>query len=224
MAIIGNLPGERLAGIAADTFHKVQHGIITLDEWAAFNQRKNPFEFERNEHGHIIVSVTGLDLTGAQEIERLLAAGFRVSDWAKSCFLSPKPNGYDTKHRLVASQSYKIALMPTKEIEIAADRTTENLRNRGPELYGYGKPLGGIIPRIRERVSNTQMKEMGFYYIAAPHDPIEDSDGGPHVLRADRFVDGLWVRASFVRPGDQWGVGGAFAFLVPASVPLAPAT
>ena len=43
MKTIGNLPGERLAGLWADLAHKVQKGKISLDEIALFNQRKNPF-------------------------------------------------------------------------------------------------------------------------------------------------------------------------------------
>lgn len=217
MNTIGTLPGKRLAGLSADLFHKLQSGSLTEDELALFVQRKNPFAFERNEHGHIVLTVTGLDLTGEQEVERLIAAGFRVSDWAKSCLTSTKADGYDKKHRLVAGQVYKIALMPTKEIERDADRTTETLRKRGIEKYGYGKPLGGIAPRIRESVSDKQMEEMGIWYIAAPHDPIKDSGGNPRVLGAYRRGVGPWLSAGIDLPDLQWVGSGAFAFLVPAS-------
>ncbi len=221
MAIIGNLPGDRLAGLTIDMLQKIRNGGLTLAELEMFTKRKNPFVFERNEHGHTIMTVTGLDLTGAQEIERLEASGSRFSKWAKSCLLSTASGSYDTNHRLV-TQEYKIALMPTKEIEVDVDRTTEHLRERGLHIYGYDKPLGGIIPRIREEVSDKRMEEMGFYFIVAPHDPIDDSDGGPVVLGADRDGGGRWVSAYVDRPVDLWGVSGAFAFLVPASVPLAP--
>ena len=217
MTNIGTLPGKRLAGLSADLFHKLQSGTLTEDELALFVQRKNPFAFERNEHGHVVLSITGLDLTGEQEIERLIAAGFRVSDWAKSCLTSTKADSYEEKHRLVAGQVYKIALMPTKEIERDADRTTEALRKRGIEKYGYGKPLGGIAPRIRESVSDKQMEEMGSWYIAAAHDPIKDSDGNPRVLRSNRLDDGPWLLASIDHPVYPWDVDGAFAFLVLAS-------
>lgn len=46
MAKAVNLPGERLAGLFADLAHKVQHGVISLDEFALFNQRRNPFDAE----------------------------------------------------------------------------------------------------------------------------------------------------------------------------------
>jgi hypothetical protein len=171
---------------------------------------------ERNEHGHVIVTVTGLDLTGAQEIERLEAAGCRLSDYAKSCLLSKKKDSYDKNHRLVANQAYKVALMPGKEIP-DADRTTQALRKRGMEKYGYGKPLGGLIPRIRESVSDKQMEDVGIWYIAVLHDPIEDSGGYPRVLSSDRDGGGRWVKAGWDSPDSRWSGDGAFAFPVSAS-------
>lgn len=172
---------------------------------------------ERNEHGHIVLMFEGLDLTGQQENERLIAAGFRVSGWAKSCLVSTKKDGYNQKHRLVAGQRYRVALMPTREIERDSDRTTGALRKRGLVRYGYEKPLAGIVPRIRETISDEQMGKMGFRYIAAPHDPIKDYDGDPSVLDADRNDDGSWLHARWAHPDDHWYDAGAFAFLVPAS-------
>ena len=217
MSNIGTLPGERLAGLSADLFHKLQSGNISVEELALFTQRKNPFAFERNEHGHIIVTVTGLDLTGVQEIERLEAAGYVLSNWAKSCLLSTKKDSYDKKHRLVANQLYKVALMPGKEIP-DANRTADALRKRGMEKYGYGKPQGGLIPRIRESVSDKQMEEMdGAWYIAGLHDPIEDSGGDPSVLDAGRRGGGRRLFADWGTPGIRWYDGGLFAFPVLAS-------
>ncbi|MEK7566909.1 MAG: hypothetical protein AAB527_02130 [Patescibacteria group bacterium] len=173
--------------------------------------------FERNEHGHITLSITGLALTGAEEVDRLTTAGFRVSKWAKSCLTSTRADGYDKNHRLVTGQDYRIALIPTREVECDSERTTENLRQRGIKKYGYGKPLAGVTPRIREVVSDNQMEEMGFWYIAAPHDPIKDSDGAPFVLLSDRHDDGRWLYAYFGPPGHRWVDSGAFAFPVLAS-------
>lgn len=189
MTLIGTLPGERLAGLSADLFHKLQSGSLSIEELALFVQRKNPFSFERNKHSHIVVTVMGLDITGAQEIALLEAARYRLSDPAKSCLLSTKADSYDGNHRLVAGREYKVALMPGREIEKDSDRTTENLRKRGMDLYGYGKPLAGIVPRIREAVSDKQLEEMGVWYVAALHDPIKDSGGAPLVLVAHRSVD-----------------------------------
>lgn len=172
--------------------------------------------FDRNEHGHIVITFTGLDLVGADEIKRLEDAGYRIGDYAKSCFWSTNADGYNKNHRLVVGQTYKIALVPGKEIKLQSERTTANLRKLG-EKYGYGKPLGGHIPRIRESVSDELMKEMGFVYIASLHDPIKDSDGNPGVLDVYRDDDGRCVDAFWDYPGDQRCGDGAFAFSVPAS-------
>ncbi|MBX4206523.1 hypothetical protein KW784_01930 [Candidatus Parcubacteria bacterium] len=173
--------------------------------------------FERNEHGHVVLTFAGLDLAGAAEVDRLQKAGFRVSDWAKSCLLSTKKDGYDKHHRLESGREYKVALMPGKEIGSDRERTTANLRKRGMEHYGYGKPFAGLVPRIRETLSDKQMEELGIWYAAALHDPISDSDGDPGVLRADRGGDGSWVGAGWGGPGNQWGDDGAFAFPLLAS-------
>lgn len=180
-------------------------------------QKLAPVSFERNEYGHVVLTFDGLALTGEQEVERLIAAGFRVSDWAKSCLLSTKQDGYDKNHRLAPGERYKIALIPTRETKRDADRTTEALRNRGIEKYGYAMPLAGIVPRIRESVSDKQMEDMGFWYIVAPHEPIKDSDGSPCVLSASRGDGGRWLDALWDPPVGHWYDDGAFAFLVPAS-------
>jgi hypothetical protein len=206
MGTIGTLPGDRLAGLSADLFHKLQSGSRTLEELALFLQGKNPFAFERNEHGHVIITVTGLDATGAQEIERLTGAGYRVSNYARSCLTSTKKDGYDVKHRLVAGAQYKVALVPGKEIERDADRTTEGLRKHAAEKYGYGQPLAGVVPRLREVVSDKQMEELGFWYVAALHDPIKDSDGDPSVLCAGRNGEGRWVGADWGGPRQPVGL------------------
>ncbi len=174
--------------------------------------------FERNKHGHVVVTIISLSLslTGAQEIQRLEAAGYKVGSYAKSCLISKAEDGYDKTHILVGGQSYSIALMPTKEIERDAERTTDNMRKLGMQ-YGYHKLRAGAMPRIREAVSNKQMEEMGLWYVVGLHNPIKDSGGDPRVLAADRDVGGRWLGSHVVRPDDQWFGDGAFAFLAPAS-------
>ena len=168
-------------------------------------------QFERNEHGHIIISITGLALTGEQEIERLKSA---VSRWTKSCFTSTKKDGYDKCHRLEDGHEYQLVIIPGKEV--AQNRTTTALREYAAG-FGYQQALAGVVPRIREAVSDEMMEKMGFWYIAALHDPITDSVAYPRVLDAHRDDDGQWVGALFGFPGRQWRDDGAFAFLVSAS-------
>ena len=175
-----------------------------------------PIDFERNENGHIVFTIIGLDITGAEEIKRIEASGYRIGDWARSCLTSTKADGYDKNHRLVAEKEYKIVLIPGKEIAKDSDRTTKDLQKLA-EKYGYDKPLAGIVPRVRESISDKQMEEMGIWYIVALHDPIIGSDGDPGVLSSVRSDDGLWLSGYWDDPDDEWGDGGAFAFLVPAS-------
>ncbi len=177
----------------------------------------SPFVFEKNEYGHVILTFAGLNLSGVAEIERLEIGGYFVGKDAKSCFLSTREDSYDLRHRLVPGQIYKVVLMPSSEIKRDADRTTTNLRKRGTEHYGYGKPLGGFIPRVREILSDKQMKEFGIQYAIALHNPIADPNDGPCVLMASRFDGGRGVRAIWSRPTDQWNTVGALVFQVLAS-------
>lgn len=219
-ALVG-IPDSRL-GVVADIANRLNSD--RGEEWDArfkavlregLSAPAPTTTFERNGHGHVIITITGLDLAGADEIKRLEAAGYRVGDYAKSCFKSTRADGYDKNHRLGARE-YKLALIPGKEIARDSDRTTAALRKLG-DKYGYGKPRGGHIPRIREAVSDKQMEEMGIWYIASLHDPIKDSGGDPGVLIARRDDDGRWVDACWVGPGGRWDDDGAFAFPVSAS-------
>jgi len=176
---------------------------------------KTAVTFERNEHGHIVFTIIGLDLTGAQEIERLRAA-YRIGDFAKQLLVSAKPDGYDAKHRLIAGQTYKIVLLPGKYIVSDSDRTTKNLCAAAEKL-GYGRPLAGIVPRIRETVSDKQMEEMGFWYIAGLHEPITGAGGSSDVLDASRGGGGRWLGSYWGSPGARWSGDGAFAFVLPAN-------
>lgn len=106
--------------------------------------------------------------------------------------------------------------MPNKEIERDSNRTTVALRDRGMKHYGYGKPIGGLIPRVREVLSDKQMEDLGVWYAVALHDPIADSGGNPGVLVADRDDDGRRVSAYWGKPSLQWRDLGACVFPVSA--------
>lgn len=73
------LPGERLAGLSADLFHKLQAGSLTLDEFALFTQRKNPFEVIAPASAPDIFRLT---VDYAQSFEQMIAAGHY--DWKNS--------------------------------------------------------------------------------------------------------------------------------------------
>lgn len=219
MATKVDIAGTSISASQMSEFYRLaalSDGHVNRATFQAYLERRNPFAFERNEHGHVVLTFTGLDLAGAAEIERLEGMHYRVGNYAKSCFLSAREDSYDKHHRLVAGRLYKVALMLGKEIEQDSDRTTANLRDRGMKHYGYGKPLAGLIPRVREVLSDNQMEELDVWYAAAPHDPIAGSGGSPGVLGADRGGDGRWVGASWGVPSDRWDGSGAFVFPVSA--------
>ena len=201
-----------------ELFRQIDDQSLGHAEMQAFIEHRNPFAFERNEHGHIVLTITGLDLTGEQEIARHLASpNAKITDWAKSCLLSKNDDSYDKNNRLVAGKTYRVALMPTNVIKIDHERTTEALRQYGASNFGYDKGFAGLIPRIRETISNRQMEEMGFGYVTGLHDPIKDSDGHPLVLFSHRDVGERWLVAELDRPDDCWVGNGAAALLVSAS-------
>lgn len=163
-----------------------------------------------------MLTITGLALTGEQEIRRLSNAGIRVSEYAKFCLRSLQDDGYDRNHRLVAGQEYNIVLMPTKEIKLDDDRTTDALRACGIRKYGYAEPFAGIIPRVREIVSDEQMEEMGFRHIVAPHKPITGPDVSDSLLGMHRNGDGRWLGVRCGCSSVRWSDTEAFAFFAPA--------
>jgi len=220
MAINVDIAGTNITVSQMSEFFRLSAlpgGHVNRATFQAYLERGNPFAFEHNKHGHVVLTFTGLDLTGAQEVERLESGSYRASNYAKSCFLSTQGDSYDLHHHLVACQTYKVALMPGREIESNSDRTTEALRRRGVEHYGYSKPRAGLVPRIRETLSDKQMEELGILYVATLHDPIVGLDGDPGVLGAGRNDGGRWVNANWDSSDSRWIDGGAFAFPVLAS-------
>jgi hypothetical protein len=218
------IPSECLASLAADLFYKVQKGLITLDELARFVQRQNPFSpstWELNEHGHIVLNIRGLDLTGAQELVRLRENGYHFDECNTLCFRGKGKDSYDRCHRLIAGYVYRVVLMPGKEISASHQRTTKNLlalANR----YGYMRPQAGIILRLREYLigNDYKRKEMTNNPIVVLHKPIEE----PMRIRHSSLVFGLGrgtygrLLDTYVdRDGDAWGDNLTFAFLVPGS-------
>jgi hypothetical protein len=168
----------------------------------------------KNQHGHYIITVIGLNLTGAEEEARHKNLGGEVGVYAHQVLTSTRPNSYDAKHRLEAGREYRIAVVPGKLV--SKNRTTRTIQSYGAS-FGYQNVLAGHIPRVREAISNKQMEEEmgGIWYIAGLHDPIKDSDGGPEVLCS--FRDGGVPRLGASRgdPEDEWSGSGAFAFVVP---------
>lgn len=173
--------------------------------------KPKPLVFPKNEHGHYLVEVTGRTLTSTAEIQLLTEQRFCVDDFARQCLISNRPDSYDAKHRLEEGKVYRIAIVLGREIK--QNCTMANLQAYAKQ-FGYQKPLAGLMPRIRESVTDRQMEQMGISYIVGLHDPIKDSDGNPGILGASRAGDGRWLDAYFGSPDGEWGDRGAFAFVV----------
>lgn len=167
----------------------------------------------KNQHDHYIITVTGFNLTGAEESTRRKSMGGEVSACAHQVLTSTRPNSYDAKHRLEAGKQYQIAVVPGKLI--SKNRTTRNLQAYGAS-FGYKNVLAGHMPRVHETISNKQMEEEmdGIWYIAGLHDTIEDSDGYPNVLYSNRNDGVSQFDAFWDNPEREWYADGAFAFLV----------
>jgi hypothetical protein len=168
-----------------------------------------------NEHGHSILVFPGFNFTGEQEVELLEAHGYRVDPHARSCFLSTNKDSYDSNHRLELGRTYMVALVPTKEIP-DSNRTITTLRQLR-ERYGYEKPRGGLIPRIRKMLSDNQMQKLGYQRIVSLHDPIENPDGHPFLLDSRVADSGHAVGACSAELNCVWGDASALAFPLPKS-------
>ncbi|MEI9966082.1 MAG: hypothetical protein WDN67_00120 [Candidatus Moraniibacteriota bacterium] len=96
-------------------------GPEVLEALKRFNRKENPWPltsfFHRNRNGHWVIEMTGLDLTGAQEIERLEAQGILVDYLAKQMLLSNASDSYDGNHRLEKGGIYRIALIPWYKVK-----------------------------------------------------------------------------------------------------------
>ncbi|MEK7193607.1 MAG: hypothetical protein AAB652_02355 [Patescibacteria group bacterium] len=159
----------------------------------------------REEDGVIYFSVTSDGTTGEDWIKRLEGNGFRVGDYAKQVLRSPdfKPtNGVTTEVAVLKGMLFEDNDRITKKIRAEADKRK------------LSKPNAELACLIRLKFTDKEIEAMGLWYIVAMHEPINDSDGGPRLLRADRSDGGRWLDACSGRPGRRWDRDGGFAFAV----------
>jgi len=173
--------------------------------------------FVPNRYGHAIFKINGSGLTGAEEINLFFSEGYFLNSHAVEIFKSSGSNGYNARHRLIAGQEYGIVLMPGDVIVEKSERTTENLRNVGMRHYGYGEPFAGMIPPIRRKISNEQMKEMNIWAITVLHCSIADHLGDSFMLRISRGGSGQFVVGYYDTLGNLWSGDDMFAFPFPLS-------
>ncbi len=189
-AIVNKLGGEE----AAERFLR---GELAVSE----SQRK-----WREEDGVIYLSVTSDGTTGPQWIERLEAAGNRVSDYAKRLLRSKD-------FAPTSGVKYEIAVL--KGLLFDEDvRITANIRAEA-EKRGLAKPNAEVACLIRANFTDKEIEAMGLWWIVVMHEPIKDSDGDPGLLSVGRGVGGRWLGAYWVEPGGRWSRERGFAFVGP---------
>ena len=157
----------------------------------------------REEDGVIYFRVTSDGTTGEYWIKRLEGNGFRIKYYAKQVLLSPdfKPS---------SGVTIEVAVLRGCLFE-DNDRDTAKIRAEGA-LRKLSKPNAELACLIREKFTDKEIEAMGLWYIVAMHEPINDSDGDPFLLNANRYDVGRWLSACSVRPGSRWYRDYGFAF------------
>lgn len=153
--------------------------------------------------GVIYFSVISDGTTGSDWVVRLEKRS-RLSKWAKDVLNSPdfKPtNGVTYDCAVIKGELFSDNDRVTAKIRAEADRRK------------FGKPNAEIACLIRENFSDEEIKAMGLWWLVVMHEPIEDSDGDPRLLGANRDDDGPWLDAYYDRPDVRWYRGYGFVFL-----------
>ena len=94
-----------------------------------------------------------------------------------------------------------------------SDRTTKNIYIEADKRK-LAKPNAELACLIRLKFTDKEIEAMGLMWIAAMHEPINDSDGDPNLLNANRSDGGRWLRAYICRSNNRWDRDEGFAFAV----------
>lgn len=188
-AVINKLGGE-------EGVEKFLRGEIAVSE---------PARRWREQDGVIYLSVTSDGTTGPQWIERLEKKKFRLSKWAKDVLNS---DDFKPTNGVI----YEIAILKGMLFE-DNDRITKKIRAEADKRK-LTTPNAEIACLIRENFSDKEIEAMGLIWIVAMHEPIKDSDGDPHLLRAYRDDDGRWLTSGCGSPDDRWPREDGFAFVL----------
>ncbi len=157
------------------------------------------------EDGVIYFSVTSDGTIGEDWIKRLESNGFRVGNYTKQVLRTPsfKPtNGVTTEVAVLKGMLFE-----------DNDRITKNIRAEADKRK-LSKPNAELACLIREKFTDKEIEQMGLWYIVAMHEPINDSDGDPNLLYANRDSGGRWLGACSGRSDSRGDRGGGFAFAV----------
>lgn len=122
----------------------------------------------REEDEVVYFSVTSDGTSGVDWITRLESKGFCVGNYAKQVLSSPgfkSTNGVTTEVAVLKGTFFKKYDRITKTICAEADKRK------------LSKPNAELVCLIREKFTDKEIEVMGFRYIVALHEPINDSVG-----------------------------------------------
>ena len=208
--MLGQISARDLHGPWVDFMDKLQgeRGVDWFNAFKKFLRKENPWPEParswREEDGVIYFSVVSDGTTGEDWIKRLEGNGFRIGDYAKQVLRSPSftPTSGVTEVAVLKGMLFA-----------DNDRYTAKIRAEGA-LRKLSKPNAELACLIRLKFTDEEIEEMGLWYIVAVHEPINDSDGDPNLLNANRDHDGRWLDAYHGRPDDRWHRDFGFAFAV----------
>lgn len=199
----------KYASLDLGTIEAVFNKLGGIDGAQKFLQGKlqvsEPTRNWRKQDGVIYLTLISNGMTGEEWIEHLEKLGFRLSDYAKSVLRSPK-------FKPTKGVKYEIAILKGTLFE-DNDRITKKIRVEADKRKLI-TPNAEVACLIRENFSDEEIEAMGLTWIVAMHEPINDSDGDPGLLRANRGDGGCWLGACYDSPDRRWRREGGFAFVV----------
>ena len=149
----------------------------------------------------IYFSVTSDGTTGEDWIKRLEGNG----DYAKQVLRS-------SDFKPTSGVTTEVAVLKGRLFE-DNDRITEKIRAEADKRK-LSKPNAELACLIRIKFTDEEIEAMGLRCIVAMHQPINDSDGDPDLLGANRYDDGCWLNAYNGSPDFRWNSDDGFAFAV----------
>lgn len=200
--ILYNLSIEQLQWMQKNGKEAVRLFVTAMNSHQSVSK---PTRSWREKDGVIYFSVTSDGTTGEDMINRYKRKYFRVGDYAKQVLRSRdfKPtSGVTTEVAVLKGMLFEDNNRIMKKICAEADKRK------------LSKPNAELAYLIRMKFKDEEIEEMGLSCIIAMHESINDSNGNPHLLYADRRDGGDWLGACLDNPDRRWRRDIGFAFAV----------
>jgi hypothetical protein len=207
--MLGRLPLAKFQRLRNDLETKCAgvDGDLWYSELTKFLRRESCWIEKRwrQVDGVIYFSVESDGTPGEDWVFRLDRKDFRMDSYAKQVVRSPsfmRTSGVTTEVAVLKGMLFEERERITKNVLAAAERM--KLRRPNAELACL----------FRLKFTNKDIEAMGLGQIVAMHEPINDSEGGPHLLCADNNHFGLRLSTAHYTPDRWWNRDTGFAFVV----------